>query len=233
MMFFDVFCSSCSLTLHFVEDGWSNPLQNPGQEKPCRRGLDIELSPESAHKLLRLPEIELWDVAPTMVRGSHGHKPGKDLSKKQLVWNSGKGQKKALEQRASRKRKAKVLFQDSMAPDKEDENVSIRRNMEGRKAIRDMMKNLHATDCSLFANAPMFDSEGFCRMRLDGADKVSWEEILQAAPECFDRMCLGEDFLGGGWATFNKSRFFYRMGCLLRMCLDARKCFLQNPWPPC
>lgn len=202
LVFFDAFCSYCGLTLHFVEDGRNNPLQNPGNEKPCRRGMDIKLSEESARKLLRLPEIELWDVAPTMVRGSHGHKPGKDLSKKQLVWNSGKGgSKKTLEQKASRKRKARVLFADSMAPDKEDEKVCIRRNVEGRKTIREMMTNLHATDCSKFGNAPMFDSEGLCRMRLDGAKKVSREEILEAAPGCFDHMCLGEDFLGRGWAT--------------------------------
>ncbi len=128
-----------------------------------------------------------------MVRGSQGHKPGKDLTKRQLVWNSGKkgGNKKVLEQTATRKRKAKVLFQDSMAPDKEDEDVSIRRNVEGRKKIREIMIDLHAKDCNAFGKAPLFDSEGFCRMRFEGANKVSWSEILEAAPECFDRMCLG------------------------------------------
>lgn len=89
---------------------------------------------------------------------------------------------------ARRKRKVQTLTE--MQEPEDPSSMEIRRNDAGRKAIRARMMAMYALDLVVGGDYPLFDSDGYCRMRLAGASDFTWTQILEAAPACLDTMRL-------------------------------------------
>ena len=52
------------------------------------------------------------------------------------------------------------------------------------------MEHIYEIDLQEFSSAPVFDSEGKCRMKFPNAD-ISWPELLNASGHAVEAMRLG------------------------------------------
>ena len=123
--------------------------------------------------------MKRWTVPPTMVRGSAQPKTNLAYAKVRKDPPAGEGQ--------SKKKKAKM--------DVDHINLdigpgSIGRNQAGSEAIRTLMEENQRIFEARFPNIRLFDDNGACRMKFDGAQKVTFADIVAGSPEAFDKMFL-------------------------------------------
>ena len=64
----------------------------------------------------------------------------------------------------------------------------IRRTPEGRSMIMLLVQNLYEVDQHVHPRAPVFDSDGRCRLKFEGASMFTWEAILEEAPAAMESM---------------------------------------------
>ena len=168
----------------------------------------VKLSEESGNVLAKLEGIKRWRVQPTMVRGAKKAGTGsmkfafkrfgarrrrKDVGKKDGKKKVSKHNVKKHEKQEDAekgKSKSKGHIPEIKAPD-ELGPQDIRRTPEGRKAICSIMEHIYEIDLQEFSSAPVFDSEGKCRMKFPNADSFSWPELLNASGHAVEAMRLG------------------------------------------
>ena len=66
----------------------------------------------------------------------------------------------------------------------------FRRSDAGRESIKAMMAHIHEMDVERFENTPMFDEHCRCRLKIEGAGNISWQNILESASACLESMYL-------------------------------------------
>ena len=69
----------------------------------------------------------------------------------------------------------------------------FRRSAPGRAAIQRALDEINVKDQAMFQKTPMFDLEGKCRLKLEGASQFSWDALREAAPEMLECMYFGKD----------------------------------------
>eukprot|EP00435_Cladocopium_sp_Y103_P038496 s1840_g10.t1 len=138
--------------------------------------LKVVLTSESAEVLEKVPGLQRWHVGPPMTRGS------KSLS----VAPKAKAKPKASHVRPKKKEKPTV-------EETEPTEADIKRTKAGRKAIQDIMNNLIELDDKINPTVPAFDYKDFgkCRLKFEGASTLTWDILLEAAPDSFECMCRG------------------------------------------
>ena len=52
------------------------------------------------------------------------------------------------------------------------------------------MTEIQRLDESIYSASKMFEDNGTCRMKFEGASLMNWETILEKSPEAFHAMCL-------------------------------------------
>ena len=173
----------------------------------------VKLSEESGNVLAKIEGIKRWRVQPTMVRGSKT--PGTGALKLTFNRFGARRRKKDGQQKAGKKKatnpktktkkvakkeegsskekekgKSKGHVPEIKAPD-ELEAQDIRRTPEGRKAICSIMEHIYEIDLQNFPAAPVFDSQGICRMKFPNADTFRWMDLLNASGHALEAMRLG------------------------------------------
>ena len=177
------------------------PLDGDGKVK-------VTLSEESSDVLAKVPDLKKWRVAPTMTRGSRAAykdqierakahmgtmqvKMQKKLkAKKDSVKKNQKAEKKAEKKKLKKQEKKEAKAKSKLA-DLSTEDLSaahFRRTSAGRAAIKLLMTELHALDCKQFGQSPCFDGSGHCRLKMDGASTVTWDEIHATSPAVMESM---------------------------------------------
>ena len=171
----------------------------------------MTLTPESADVLGRIPEMKQWKVAPTMTRGAKGR------SLKQAMARRAQKARKALTN-PKKKRKLRRAQQTSKKSEKkksapvhlDTEDVSeatFRRTAQGREAIRAQILELNELDRNAFPKAPAFSPQGMCKLKFQGAEKFTWDDVLRNAAPAIEHMHLPLDYhvfflLAGGGHVF-------------------------------
>ena len=155
----------------------------------------VVLSKESADALANVPELGRWSVAPTMLRGAVKSSDMLGIPKKKepklkpsKAAAAAKEQKKTvleeLDQDASKKKNQQVPVSDLTYK-------HYRRSAAGGLNIKSKLREIFELDKKAFEKVPCFDMEtGKCRLKLEQANLWTWPEMLDIAPECFDKLYL-------------------------------------------
>lgn len=171
------------------------------------------LSEASAAVLSKVETMRKWKVAPPMTRGSHAtstedilgapkrgrKKKTKVLKEKSRKIHTKKAKKKL--RRTKAKKSAEETMMESKKPKVHTEltEASFRRNRDGRAAVMLAMQELYELDNHENPNYPCFNDLGFCRLKFDGAEKLKWEDMLDASPKALECMHLGFSFILPTW----------------------------------
>ena len=65
---------------------------------------------------------------------------------------------------------------------------TLRRNGAGHSAILLLMEEIFDIDAGKFASAPVFADDGSCRMKFEGASKITRKEMYDISPKVME--CL-------------------------------------------
>ena len=196
-------CSSTS-TAHVLRIESLVCILDVAKSEEHDHGMNITLTKESAEALTKVEDVELWTVGHTMVRGSNralGGSGNVDFS----------GQKKSgtvPKPKAKRKRKVEEVEEQQ-----EPMNADLfRRSAPGRAAIQRALDEINVKDQAMFQKTPMFDLEGKCRLKLEGASQFSWDALREAAPEMLECMYFGKDKFFYVFLSYFKSILFIYCG---------------------
>ena len=157
------------------------------------------LTEDSAEVLAKTENLTRWKVPHAMTRGSK-NAGTESVQKKstRLVNLVSKFAKKVEKSKAAKKNKAKkdkkekkekehkksVPASEGLGPD------DIRRTPAGHAVIHKMMENLFDLDVEKFGTAPAFNDDGTCRMKFDGAHKITWSAVHKVSPKVLETMYL-------------------------------------------
>ena len=186
-------------------------MRSPGNEPDEGDGkVSLVLSESSGELLSKVDGVKRWRVQPTMVRGwkktnavplhvGKGIKSKLRRSKRVAQSRKAKGSKTQKEQKEQKedgnasqtqnKKKSGHIPQVKTAADVTADD--IRRSVDGHEAIRMVVQDIYEIDLKSFPSNPVFDAQGRCRMKFEGASSYTWSEVLQASPEAFEAMHLG------------------------------------------
>jgi hypothetical protein len=147
--------------------------------------MKIVLSNASADALSRVQGMKQWRVGPTMTRGSN-----KTLDELPVAPKPDPKKRKA-------KAAAKPCAKDKKAKTSEPAvsldtgaDAFARKNPSRPQACRHFLEELLRLDKAAYGSVPLFNDEGFCRMKFEGAEKVTLTEVLKHAPAALEQMCL-------------------------------------------
>ena len=144
----------------------------------------VVLTQESALVLPKIPEMRRWQVQPTMTRGAKA--AAKKFAEMKEVKPKAKSGPTSKVRKHRTKKDAKI---SQVMPLLDEENPSMfRRTPQGRERIRMMMEDLLKLDQKVFPKSPVFDEEGTCRMKFQGADMYNWSGVLDNAGGAFEHM---------------------------------------------
>ena len=160
------------------------------------------MSESSGELLAKVDGVKRWRVQPTMVRGwkkvhamplSMGKGSVKaKLKKATKVAKKVLKTKKANEDESDPKKKKKASEPKSHIPEvKSAGDVTeddIRRNADGHQAIKLLLQEIYEIDGKCFPSNPVFDSQGCCRLKFEGASSYTWSEVLEASPLALEAM---------------------------------------------
>lgn len=153
----------------------------------------IVLAESCGDVLAKLEGIKRWRVQPTMLRGArkvaaHGDETGLSgmgQKKKRLRLRTKKRAKKELIPKGKKKKTHNVP--EVKGADEVTDN-EIRRTPEGRAMIKLLLQNIYEVDQHVHPSAPVFGSDGRCRLKFEGASMFTWEGVLDAAPAAMESM---------------------------------------------
>jgi len=158
----------------------------PGTQPKAGDGdVKIVLTPEGQRALEKVPTLKRWTVAPTMVRGSKTVAEKTTSSKKSKKGNTEKKPKVKIPKRVKKEKKSK---RKPHAETSDMNEGSFRRHERGRDCIRSFMLDLFQQDETAFCSAPAFDTEGRRRMKFEGANAITWGQILESSPLALEQM---------------------------------------------
>lgn len=163
----------------------------------------VRLSPASADILEKVPNLQRWQVATTMTRGSKASDktlnadvapgngpvaPGKGLKKTEKSTKK----EKSIVQVAKRHLKKKTIKPAKpTVPVEEHGPDSIRRNNNGRVVVQELLTEILDLDEKSFEAHPAFRPSGELLMQLEGANTIKRQDIIHHAPKAFETMYLG------------------------------------------
>ena len=158
----------------------------PGPMPISNRGpVRITLSAASASCLSKVPDVEAWIVAPTMVRGSKtvledDALPSAKKTKAKKAF-AVRGAAAFAAKRASaktKKNKKKRKEVEQKVKFGKDDPRRFQKSIEGRGYIQDSLQEVFNADYKAFSpRAPCFDSDGVCMMTHASAKGKTWQEI--------------------------------------------------------
>jgi len=162
------------------------------------------LSESSGELLSKVDGVKRWRVQPTMVRGwkktnSIPLHVGKGCIKSKLkrgthASKKGLKSKKETQDEDETLSKTKKKKADSHIPQvKTASDVTaddIRRSVDGHEAIKLVFQEIYEIDAKTFPSNPVFDSQGCCRLKFEGASSFTWSEVLKASPLALEAMHL-------------------------------------------
>ena len=125
------------------------------------------------------------EVAKTRNRFRRGKKTG---NKEKQGKKSRKVKKEIKESKESKQSKKQKTV--DLRPAEKLTTKDFRRSDAGRESIKAMMDHIHEMDVERFENTPMFDEHCRCRLKVEGAGNISWQNILGSAPACLECMYL-------------------------------------------
>ena len=166
------------------------------------KDVQVVLTSESAAILSKIPGMKKWQVPPTMTRGSKAVGVKNGFGEK-LFTNKPKKKTKATFKKAKEvKKKTKKDKKDKNSKDPEpllgDEDeteiteATFKRTQQGRDAIMKQMMELYDLDNKAFPHSPAWTVQGACRMKFQGADKFTWDQIKENSGKAFESMFLEE-----------------------------------------
>ena len=147
--------------------------------------MKIVLSDAAADALSRVQSMKQWRVGPTMTRGSNKALDELPIPPK---LEPKKRKAKAAAKPCAKEKKAKpseAAVSLEMAPD-----VFARKNSTRPQACRNFMEELLRIDKAAYESIPLFDANGFCRMKFEGAEKVTLTDVVNNASAALANMCL-------------------------------------------
>lgn len=171
-----------------------------------RGSVKVTLTQESCDCLALVSGIDVWSVAPTMVRGAKSKatagpekeiEPPKKKRKRFRVRRmiSKKPDGKKTNKKPKRKNAGQVVDSGSDVEDFalpiEPNESHFKRNQAGRKCIVRMLQILYNLDASAFPAAPAFDADGVCRLKTESAHGKVWSELRESGPRCIETMPPG------------------------------------------
>lgn len=117
------------------------------------------------------------------------------------AWHSEKERTKTQTKQSSNQRTKKTVLEelDQDASKKKNQQVPVsdltykhyRRSAAGGLNIKSKLREIFELDKKAFEKVPCFDMEtGKCRLKLEQANLWTWPEMLDIAPECFDKLYL-------------------------------------------
>ena len=161
----------------------------------------VVLSEKCDDVLGKLENIKRWRVQPTMVRGSM--KTPADMGSSSLaaklgkMHHSAKKPAKKVQQKALKKptttSKTKKKSSHNVAEIKSADELTAQdfgRDATGEESIRLFVQHLYDTDLEMNPKAKVFDAEGQCRLKFDGASKFKWPALRDCAPRALEAMQL-------------------------------------------
>eukprot|EP00435_Cladocopium_sp_Y103_P026569 s3829_g6.t1 len=185
------------------------PAAVPESNEPSEGGgrFEIVLTEDSAEVLTKTENIKKWKVPHTMTRGSKnaGTEPIQKTQKRVIKLVS-KFAKKVEKSKAAKKKKSKKEKKEKKEKPQKEEKAgkksapaaealgpdSIRRTAAGHAAILKKMEILFDLGAEKFVAAPAFNDDGTCRMKFDGANKITWREVYKVSPKVFESMYLSQ-----------------------------------------
>ncbi len=115
-------------------------------------------------------------------------KPGRKA--KNMDKKGKKSKKVKKESKESKKKSKQAKNTVDLRPAEQLTSKDFRRSEPGRESLRIMMTHIHEMDVQKFEIAPMFDEHCKCRLKVEGARNISWQQILESAPACVEAMYL-------------------------------------------
>ena len=155
----------------------------------------IVLAESCGDVLAKLEGIKRWRVQPTMLRGArkvaaHGDETGLSgmgqKKRKRLRVRTKKGAKKELIPKGKKKKKTHNVPEVKGADEVTEKEIC--RTPEGRAMIKLLLQNIYEMDQHVHPSAPVFGSDGRCRLKFEGASMFTWEGVLDAAPAAMEAM---------------------------------------------
>eukprot|EP00435_Cladocopium_sp_Y103_P032820 s4175_g8.t1 len=149
--------------------------------------MKIILSDASADALSRVQGMKQWRVGPTMTRGSNKAldelpaPPKPDVKKRKAKAAAKPAATK--ESKEKKPKKAEPAISLDMGPD-----AFARKHPSRPQACKDFLEELLRIDKAAFHGVPLFNAEGVCRMKFDGAEKVTLSEVSRLAPNALEHM---------------------------------------------
>lgn len=140
------------------------------------------ISQASAEALAKVPDLETWMVAPTMVRGS-GMKPAPAADPKKKTAKKVASTISKLAGKKSSKKPAVVNLDEC--------ELKFKRTKLGRSRIASDLENLSKMDWQSFPGNPIFNSDGENRMKLANANQANLPNVLKFGPWCVQNMFFG------------------------------------------
>ena len=140
------------------------------------------ISQASAEALAKVPDLETWMVAPTMVRGS-GMKPAPAADPKKKTAKKVASTISKLAGKKSSKKPAVVNLDEC--------ELKFKRTKLGRSRIASDLENLSKMDWQSFPGNPIFNSDGENRMKLANANQANLPNVLKFGPWCAQNMFFG------------------------------------------
>lgn len=176
-----------------------------------RDDMVVHLTEASALALEKVGSLELWTVMPTMVRGAKPdmdgpgpalpattvkvtHKTARrfQCKKRQKAESKNVSEvKKRIDKKEGVRKKRAKKVEDGTVDNTVLDAQSYRRTAHGRDMIMKRMQELLKMDSKAFPQHPIFDVNGCCRMKLQGADSFKWEQIRDGTPSCLDTLPFG------------------------------------------
>ena len=91
----------------------------------------------------------------------------------------------------SEKKKSDPVHLDT----EEVSEATFRRTVQGREAIRAQIVELNELERNAFPKSPAFSPQGSCRLKFQGAEKFTWDDVLRNAGPAIEHMHLLLHFL--------------------------------------
>lgn len=165
----------------------------------------VTLSAQSAAALTNVENIQRWRVDPTMTRGSKNSNDSKAFSfsfsakrkyakskatkPKMKTTQKKKGKKnseKEKKEKTENKKTIHVLSVDDLRP------RDIGRTEQGRNTVRALVVSILDADKAKFPKSPIFDGDGVCRMKFEGAANFTWPQIREGSPGAIECLSFGK-----------------------------------------
>ena len=147
--------------------------------------MKIVLSEEAADALSRVPNLKQWRVGPTMTRGSN--KALDELPVPPKIDNK-KRKAKAAAKPVAKEKKAKIS--EPVVSLEMGVDSFARKHPARPQACRHFLEELLRLDTAAYGSIALFNSQGVCRMKFEGAEKVTLTDVLNHAPAALEHMCL-------------------------------------------